>query len=300
MFHYIVLSPLRGNGDSGRLQSRRDEESRCQKFLDPLSSVGNNGATSAPGNEGSGSLKLIDTHAHLDEVKDLEGALDRAREAGIRAIIAVGSDFPSNEKILCLADRFPGFVFPALGLHPWKLDGADVEANFGLMEKELPGCVAVGEVGLDFAIQTPREKQEEVFQRILTLAVRQKKPLLVHARRAWGEALGMLQSAKVEKAVFHWYSGPLNTLSAISAGGYFISATPAAAYSDRHRQAIRECPLGRLLLETDCPEAYRGKASEPKDILTALRSASEIKGRPAGEVADQAYRNSVGFFQIPG
>ncbi len=245
-------------------------------------------------------MKLIDTHAHLDELKDLEGALDRARKAGIHAVAAVGSDLPSNEKILRLADRFSGFILPALGLHPWKLDGADLEENFGLMEKELPRCVAVGEVGLDFAISTPREKQEEVFQRVLALAVRHKKPVLLHARRAWPEALGMLQSAKVEKAVFHWYSGPLDTLSRIWAGGYFMSATPAAAYSGRHRQAIRACPPDRLLLETDCPEPYRGKASEPGDIVIALRAVSEIQGRPMAEVADQAYRNSVGFFQIPG
>jgi len=103
-------------------------------------------------------LKLIDTHAHLDEIRDLEGALTRARDAGVRAIVAVGTDLSSNEKILQLAGRFPRFILPAVGLHPWKLDGADLEANFRFLEKELPRCLALGEVGLDFAIQTPREK----------------------------------------------------------------------------------------------------------------------------------------------
>ena len=244
-------------------------------------------------------MKLIDTHAHLDEVKDVEGALARAREAGLRAIVGVGTDFVSNEKILRLADRFPGFVLPALGLHPWKLEGADPEAHFRLIERELPRCVGLGEVGLDFAIRTSRETQQEVLETLLTLAFRGRKPVLLHARRAWGEALGILQSSGVEKAVFHWYSGPSDILAAIMAGGYFISATPAAAYSEKHRQAIRECPLDRLLLETDCPEVYRGKVSEPKEILTALGSASEVRGMAPEEIARQVYRNSLEFFQIP-
>jgi len=244
-------------------------------------------------------LKLIDTHAHLDEIRDIEGALTRARDAGVGAIVAVGTDLGSNEKILQLADRFPRFVLPALGLHPWRLDGTDLEANFRLLEKELPRCLALGEVGLDFAIQTPREKQEEVLQTILAVACRARKPVLLHARRAWTESLRLLKSLKIEKAVFHWYSGPADTLGEILAQGYLISATPAAAYSERHRGAIQATPLGKLLLETDSPEVYRGKPSEPKDILTTLHSVSEIKEKPCEEIAVQAFRNTVEFFQLP-
>lgn len=244
-------------------------------------------------------MKLIDTHAHLDEIKDLEGALARAREAGIRAIVAVGTDLGSNEKILHLASQFPQFVLPAVGLHPWRLDGADLGANLHFIEKELPRCLALGEVGLDFAIQTPRKKQEEVLQRILAIASRERKPVLLHARRAWGEALRMLKSFEIEKGVFHWYSGPPDVLQQIFAQGYFISATPAAAYSERHREAIQAAPLGQLILETDCPEVYRGRPSEPKDILTTLRSVGEIKVKPAKEIAVQTFLNTIEFFQLP-
>ncbi len=244
-------------------------------------------------------LKLIDTHAHLDEIQDLEGALSRAREAGVRAIVAVGTDLGSNEKILQLADQFPQFILPAVGLHPWRLDGADLEANFQFLEKELPRCLALGEVGLDFAIQTPGGKQEEVLQKILAIASREKKPVLLHARRAWAETFRLLKSFKIEKAVFHWYSGPSDVLQQIFAQGYFISATPAAAYSEKHRQAIQAAPLGKLLLETDCPEIYRGKPSEPKDILTTLRSVGEIKDQPSEEIAVQTFLNTIEFFQLP-
>ena len=243
-------------------------------------------------------MKLIDTHAHLDEVPDLEGALKRAQDAGVLAIVAVGTDLASNEKILQLADRFPNFVLPAVGLHPWRLDGVDLEANARFIAKELSRCVALGEVGLDFAVKTPREKQEEVLQRLLSLAFRERKPVLLHARRAWGEAFQLLKSIPLERAIFHWYSGPLDVLQRVFEQGYFISATAAAAYSERHRAAIQAAPLSQLVLETDAPEVYRGVPSEPADLRKTLQSVSEVKGLKAEEVARHTYRNASEIFQL--
>jgi len=245
-------------------------------------------------------LKLIDTHAHLDEIPDIEGALERAKDAGVRAIVGVGTDRASNEKILHLAERFPGFVLPAVGLHPWRLDGADLESNMRLIEKELPRCVALGEVGLDFAIQTPRERQEEILRRLLAVAFQEKKPVLLHARRAWKEALRLLQSVPVDRAIFHWYSGPPDILQEIFAQGYLISATPAAAYSARHRQALLAAPGNRLVLETDAPEKYEGNPSEPRDLLKTLQAVSALRQEPPEEVASRAWDNSVAFFRLFG
>ena len=243
-------------------------------------------------------MQLIDTHAHLDEIKDIEGALGRAKDAGIRAVIALGSDLNSNKKVMELSGRYPGYVFPALGLHPWRLETDDIEANCSLIERELTGCLALGEVGLDFAIKTPKDRQTEVLRRLLEIATREKKPILLHARRAWAEALELLGAFDVQKAVFHWYSGPADVLQQILGKGYFISATPAAAYSEKHRQAIRKTPLDRLLLETDCPEVYRGIPSEPKDILTTLSSVSGLCGKGEEEIAGQTFRNAQSFFKL--
>ncbi len=245
-------------------------------------------------------FKLIDTHAHLDEVQDLEGALKRAQDAGVQAVVGVGTDLASNEKILQIAARFPNFVLPAVGLHPWRLEGIDPAAHLGFIEKELPRCVALGEVGLDFALKTSKEEQEEALRGLLTLARRAKKPILLHARRAWAEAFGMLKSQGIERAIFHWYSGPLDLLQQVIAQGYWVSATPAAAYSARHRLAVQAAPLDQLVLETDAPESYRGARSEPKDLLETLQSVSELKGRPPGEIAAHTYWNSLAFFRLAG
>ena len=61
---------------------------------------------------------IIDTHVHIDELADLEGVVRRAQSVGIKAIIAVGSDLVSNEKVLQIAQTFSGYLFPALGFHP--------------------------------------------------------------------------------------------------------------------------------------------------------------------------------------
>jgi TatD DNase family protein len=197
-----------------------------------------------------------------------------------------------------LSGRYPGYVFPALGLHPWRLETDELEANFSLIEKELPGCLAVGEVGLDFAIKTAKGQQTDALRRLLKMAIREKKPVLLHARRAWAEALDLLKSFEVEAAVFHWFSGPTSLLKEIFARGYFISATPAAAYSENHRRAIQAAPLDQLLLETDSPEVYQGTPSEPKDLQTVLSSVSELYGKGKEEIAVQTFLNAQGFFKL--
>jgi TatD DNase family protein len=153
-------------------------------------------------------------------------------------------------------------------------------------------------VGLDFAVKTSREKQEEVLQRLLSVAFQARKPVLLHARRAWEEAFQLLKSFPLEKAIFHWYSGPLDVLRKIFEQGYFISATPAAAYSQRHRTALQAAPLSQLVLETDAPEAYRGVPSEPRDLQKALQAVSGLKGMEAEELARHTYRNAIDFFQL--
>ncbi len=243
-------------------------------------------------------MNLIDTHAHLDQIRDIEGAIRRAQEAGVRGIVGVGTDLVSNEKILALASRYPDVVHPALGLHPWELHSHDLEANFSLIQKELPHCLAMGEIGLDFALETPQDYQKEILKRLLAIAARERKPVLLHARRAWATALDLVKTFQVKQAVFHWYSGPVELLRSLVEMGYYISATPAAAYSPRHREAIQATTLDRLLLETDAPEVYQGSPSEPKDLVKTLSSVSRLMGMEEEKMAAQTFQNAQNFFQF--
>ncbi|MEM4724800.1 MAG: TatD family hydrolase, partial [Candidatus Hadarchaeum sp.] len=158
-------------------------------------------------------MKLIDCHAHLEEVPNLDQELKSAKEKGVAAIIAVGSDLYSNISVQQISEHYPNYVYPALGLHPWNLDRID--ETIQIIEKNIERCVALGEVGLDFKYQTPKELQVKAFARILELAERYDKPVIIHSRWAWREAFEMVKKAEIRRAVFHWYSGPLDVLQEI-------------------------------------------------------------------------------------
>ncbi|MEM2926890.1 MAG: TatD family hydrolase, partial [Candidatus Bathyarchaeia archaeon] len=127
---------------------------------------------------------LIDTHAHLDEVSDLPKVLERAKDAGIIAIIAVGSGIVSNRRVLELAKAYRGYVFPALGMHPWELENQN-EGWEEFFLKHIEESVAIGEVGLDYRIPLNRDRQLQVFSRLVEIAKSYDKPLIIHSRAAW-------------------------------------------------------------------------------------------------------------------
>jgi TatD DNase family protein len=251
---------------------------------------------------------LIDTHAHLEEIEDLETALAAAREAGVVAIIAVGSDMASNDKVLGIAARYPDFVYSALGYHPESIKGSEIEANLNFIRANIGKVVAVGEVGLDYAkwvrAAAAKDLQKRVFRDILKIAKENDKPVLVHSRYAWRDALDAVVEAEVQKAVFHWYTGTSGVLRDIITHGYYLSVTPAVAYHEEHRRAVKEAPLDRLLLETDTPVVYaRGREGEfkssPADVVRSLRGAAALKGLSETEMAQITSENAERLFGRP-
>ncbi|MDY7031703.1 MAG: TatD family hydrolase [Thermodesulfobacteriota bacterium] len=250
---------------------------------------------------------LIDTHTHLEEVDDMSGAIERAEEAGIAHIIAVGSNHESNKRILEISGKYGKTqIHAAFGLHPWGLDASEVDSTLCFIEENMKKAIAVGEVGLDFWSKEARKDskrrdlQKEVFKRLLHLSKQYNKPVLIHARGAWEECFYLTRDAKISKAVFHWYSGPLEVLESILNSGYLISATPAAEYSEKHQRAIMKTPLERILIETDAPVEYQGKRSEPADLLRSLDAVSKLKGVQRETVADITTRNGLNFFDLCG
>ena len=252
--------------------------------------------------------ELVDTHAHLDELEDLALAIEHAKQAGVTAIISVGQDLDSNIKTFNLASAYPGFIYPAIGLHPWSLGNLSprsLEENIAFIRDNLGRAVALGEVGLDYDKRVlkgaGKEQQKDVLRRLLELAVEFDKPVSFHSRYAWKDSLQIVMESGAGRLVFHWYTGFSSTLAGLIAGGYYISATPAAEYHVEHRRAIREAPDERLLLETDCPvhygreEKYR---SEPADILRSLKAASAIKGINTDELSRIIRGNTARLFGI--
>jgi TatD DNase family protein len=192
----------------------------------------------------------------------------------------------------------PHLIYPAVGYHPWSITPEGVEDNLAFIRENLAGCVALGEVGLDYQAKVKKKVQQEVLAALLDLAARENKPVILHTRFSQPRALRMVKEAGIARAVFHWYSGPLEVLQEILAEGYFISATPALAYSPPHQAAVQAAPLSRILIETDAPVVYQEKVSEPADLVVSARELSRVKGIELSQVIETTTANARDFYNI--
>ncbi len=243
-------------------------------------------------------IPVIDTHAHFEELSDPDTAIKEAQDSGVVAVVAVGQDISSNEKALQLADQHRGFVFPAIGYHPWRLDPEADDETLAYIDKNLEHCVALGEVGLDYKAKIKKKIQKGVFVELLAIAKEHDKPMILHCRYSHETAYRMVKEAGIQKAVFHWFSGPLDLVPLIAADGYYMSATPALLYNPYHAKAVNAVPLSNLLLETDTPVRYRELAARPVHVQVTLQEVARIKGISVEEIAEQTTRNAKACFGL--
>jgi TatD DNase family protein len=244
-------------------------------------------------------LCLIDGHAHLEQLEDLPKSLQEAEEAGVCGILAVGMDVESNQRILQIAKANTQYVYPALGYHPWQIKEEEVKANLSFIRDHVEEGVALGEIGLDYRIKVRKDLQWEVFEKLLDIARESNKPVIIHSRYSHKRTFEMVKEKKMEKALFHWYSGPVALLDEILTRGYFISATHALVYSPPHQEAIKRAPIEKILLETDTPVSYQGREARPKDVLVSLEEVAKLKSLNRAMVAEQTTANASQFFGIP-
>ena len=216
---------------------------------------------------------LIDAHSHAYDLPRKE--LEKYRSM---RIVSVSEDLESSLKTLSVAEEFPNII-PFIGVHPWRLgevsDG-EVEEVLRLVEKR-DDVKGVGEVGLDREIEESYERQKEVFKKFCSLASEYDLPVNVHARAAWKDALEILEKLEVEKAVIHWYSGPIELLEEIAQNGYMITINPAVKIQEKHRRVLEEAELNIILTESDGPYRYRGLDLKPEMIRDLMKFISEVK-----------------------
>lgn len=256
-------------------------------------------------------MKLIDTHAHLDHLEDIEGALSRSKEYGVDTVIAVSEDLSSSQKNWEIAQTFMDLsIHVAMGMHPSEANTDALPALGDLIDAHKDSLVAIGEVGLDFWYQWVRKDEEkkktqrDVFQFFLDKSRELDLPVVIHSRGAWKECLKMVQETKVHKALFHWYSGPVDILEQIFDSGYLISGTPSLQYSPEARAAMKMAPVDRVLIETDTPVYYRnretneGFQAEPRHVFKTLEFYCQITGQDPESAAERLNRNAKDFFNL--
>jgi TatD DNase family protein len=248
--------------------------------------------------------RLIDSHVHIDGFPDAGLVRQQSLSAGVDSIICVGGDIDSSKLSMTVAEQYPNFYFSAIGVHPSNILNVDLAEAESFISENLSRCIAMGEVGLDYAYDFARSnevraKMRGALERLLRLAVDAGVPASVHSRSAYKDTLDIVVESGVE-TVFHWFDGPIHVLRDLLDAGLYVSATPAIEYSKGVRTVMVEAPLESILVETDSPVYLRSleRKSSPVDVVRVVDILADLKGLDSGEVARITTRNTERLFGI--
>lgn len=256
-------------------------------------------------------MGLFDVHAHLTAsgfLDDQADVIDRAQKAGVTTIISNGLNRRDNQRVLELSSAFP-IVKPALGLYPvdavlpemlslgvdYPRDDAELipaEEHVEWLEQHSDRVFAIGEIGLDhyWVPEALWARQEQIFVRLVKLAMKVDLPIIIHTRKAEARTLELLLELKAPRVNWHCFSSRLNLAKRIAAAGHFMSIPANARRSETFTALLRSAPREQLLLETDCPYLgpESGTRSEPAHVALTCAYAAELWNVPV-DVARSAF-----------
>jgi TatD DNase family protein len=262
---------------------------------------------------------FIDSHAHLEMEQfdsDREQMIARARESGIEKIVAIGSGTGpgSLDCGIRLAEQHE-FIYATIGIHPHEAKLA-TDADFQELEQlaKRPKVIAWGEIGLDyFYDHSPRELQQRVFLRQMESARTARLPIVVHCRPsdksedAWDDCLHLLEQnwrSTSLGGILHCFTGSWSHARRALDLGFMISFAGNITFPKAQpiRDAAKEVPLDRILIETDspflAPVPYRGKRNEPAFVKEVARQLGEIRGLSTEETGLRTAYNFYNFFKL--
>jgi TatD DNase family protein len=247
---------------------------------------------------------VVDTHCHLF-LMDQEPAVavETAAAAGVDRLICVGVDVETSERSIALASEL-GSVRASAGVHPHDADGFDDDAATRV-ETLLrdPVVVGVGECGLDwFRMHSERDAQIRTLRAHIELAKDCGKPMIVHVRDAWEDALRVLDEASAERVVIHCFTGDADIARECERRGYWLSFAGNVTYpKNAHmREAAANVALDRLLVETDspflAPQKLRGTDNAPRNVLLTLAELALVRDEPLATLAEATSANARAAF----
>jgi TatD DNase family protein len=258
-------------------------------------------------------IQLIDTHAHLDDEQfaaELPAVIERARAAGVSAIVAIGTTAASSAAVVKLAAEHPT-VCAAVGIQPNHVAEAgpgDWDQIVALAGR--PKVVALGETGLDrYWDYAPLPLQQDYFDRHLRLSQELGLPFVVHTRESDADVLAMLREAAARgplRGVMHSFTGTAETAAECVGLGLHISFAGMVTFkkSTELRTVAATIPADRLLVETDSPylspHPLRGKRNEPAYVVHTAACLAETRGVPLDTLAAETTANARRLFRLPG
>lgn len=258
---------------------------------------------------------LVDVHAHLDspEMEDMDAVIERARNAGVKAVVTAGINRESNRNALALAEKYD-IVHAALGIYPMdalkkEIEGVDynvqnqdfdVDAEIEFIRQNKDRIIAVSECGLDYVNSDAEERKQqvEVFEKQIALAQDIKKPIIVHSRKAESDVIDILQGAGAEKVILHCFCGRKGLIKKAEEAGFYFSVPTNIVRAHNFQHLVDKVNLGRILTETDSPwlSPFRDKVNEPAFVAESVKKIAEIKGLTLEETAKNIYMNYQKLF----
>ncbi len=257
---------------------------------------------------------VIDTHCHLNFKAfkdDVSAVIERAKSAGVLAMIVVGSDLATSRLAVELANKY-AYIWAAVGYHPIHTTRTEFIKNASHIIKELEvmardeRVVAIGETGLDYYHKPlDKEAQKELFLNSMDLALRLKKRVILHSREAFGDMIELINDMKVlPKGVMHCYPGNWQQAQMVLAKGFYLGFTGLITYSgDIHNlEVVQKAPLDKLLIETDSPYLtpipHRGERNEPKNVILVAEEVAKIRHQGIKKVAEATTQNAQSLFNF--
>ena len=256
---------------------------------------------------------MIDTHCHIDDpqyAEELDAFLAEQRQDGVECILVPGVDKTSVKDVLEVCDRYPDYLFPALGLHPenikedWQEQLATIKAAVDArMQLDNP-LIAIGEIGLDYHWDvTFKDQQHQALREQMRWAEQYNLPVMIHSRDATEDTLNILREFPSVKGVMHCFSGSHEVAKQVIDMGYYLGIGGVLTFKNcKLAEHLVGIPLERLVLETDAPYMapvpYRGKRNESRWMRHVAERLAEVYNCSVEHIIETTTANAKALFVI--
>ena len=253
--------------------------------------------------------EFVDSHVHLADPAfdaDRDEVIERARLTGARALVCIGESLDTARRAGDLAARYPGFVYHTAGVHPYDAAAFDAERDLaGIRAEVARGAVAIGECGLDYHYESPRDRQREAFVAQLALGRELARPVVVHTREAEDDTRALVVDAgrAGTLGVLHCYTGSAALATAALDVGWYVSFSGIVTFRKWTDDALlRLVPDDRLLAESDAPYLapvpQRGKRNEPAWVSFTVAKLATARGTDAATLGARTAANARRLFGL--
>ncbi len=255
-------------------------------------------------------MPIFESHAHYLDSRfdpDRDALLQSLAAAGVERVMEVACAPADFLPALALADQYP-FLYAALGVHPHDASQWDpqVAAQLARLLSQHPKAKALGEIGLDYHYDlSPRPVQRRAFQEQLELARQLDKPVILHVREAYGDAMDILRAQpRPLDGVMHCFSGSPEIARECLELGLYVAFGGAVTFHNARKvlESAALVPLDRLLLETDCPYMtpvpHRGQRNDSTYLPLIAQKLAELHQCSLAELLDATFQNACRLFRV--